>query len=179
MLKVWKKSWEPFGSCLLNSTANPAHFHPSWAGLVVLFSRQLPNSSHDFFQIFSRYSYDYFMKNPQTTITLPFLTQYISAVGDVESVLQQKRRLLFLSLFASSNFKMRLQLFFYHSNWLFAFWETLTNFLFTKGQIISEGNLFVLNFRQRNIFISKLTPKISEWSWSIYLKEQCSMTSQF
>ena len=22
-----KKSWEPFGSCLLNSTANPAHFH--------------------------------------------------------------------------------------------------------------------------------------------------------
>ena len=25
MLKVWKKSWEPFGSCLLNSTANPAN----------------------------------------------------------------------------------------------------------------------------------------------------------
>ena len=53
MLKVWKKSWEPFGSCLLNSTANPAHFHPSLAGLAVLFSRQLPNGSHDFFQTFS------------------------------------------------------------------------------------------------------------------------------
>ena len=53
MLTVWKKSWEPFGSCLLNSTANPAHFHPSLAGLAVPFSRQLPNGSHDFFQTFS------------------------------------------------------------------------------------------------------------------------------
>ena len=39
ILKIWKKSWEPFGSYLLNSTANPAHFHPNWAGLAVLFSR--------------------------------------------------------------------------------------------------------------------------------------------
>ena len=34
-----KKSWVPFGSYLLNSTANPAHFHSNWAELAVLFSR--------------------------------------------------------------------------------------------------------------------------------------------
>jgi hypothetical protein len=44
-----KKSWEPFGSYLLNSTANPAHFHPNWAGLAVLFRRQLLNDSQDIF----------------------------------------------------------------------------------------------------------------------------------
>ena len=49
---VWKYEkivgavWE-----LLNSTANPAHFHSDWAGLAVLFSRELPNSFHDFFHI--------------------------------------------------------------------------------------------------------------------------------
>ena len=53
MPKVWKKSWEPFGSCLLNSTANPAKLGWKWAGLAVLFSRHLPNGSHDFFQTFS------------------------------------------------------------------------------------------------------------------------------
>ena len=51
ILKIGKKSWEPFGSYLLNSTANPAHFHPNWAGLAVLFSRQLLNGSQDFFLI--------------------------------------------------------------------------------------------------------------------------------
>ena len=39
MLKIWKKSWVPFRSYLLNSTANPAHLHLNWAGLAVLFSR--------------------------------------------------------------------------------------------------------------------------------------------
>ena len=43
-----KKSWELFGSSLLNTTANPAQFRWKWAGLAVLFSRQLPNGSHDF-----------------------------------------------------------------------------------------------------------------------------------
>ena len=38
ILKIWKKLWMPFGSYLLNSTANPAHFHSNWAGLAVLFS---------------------------------------------------------------------------------------------------------------------------------------------
>ena len=46
-----KKSWEPFGSCLLNSTVNPANFHPNWLGLAVLFSRQLLNGSQDCFLI--------------------------------------------------------------------------------------------------------------------------------
>jgi hypothetical protein len=35
-IKEKLKSWEPFRSCLLNSTANPAHFHQNWAGLAVL-----------------------------------------------------------------------------------------------------------------------------------------------
>ena len=39
ILKIWKKSWVPFGSYLLNSTANPAHFHSNWAESAVLFSR--------------------------------------------------------------------------------------------------------------------------------------------
>ena len=34
-----KQSWKPFGSYLLNSTANLAHFYSNWAGLAVLFSR--------------------------------------------------------------------------------------------------------------------------------------------
>ena len=34
-----KKMWELFGSYLLNSTANPAHFHSNWAGSALLFSR--------------------------------------------------------------------------------------------------------------------------------------------
>ena len=85
MLKVWKKSWEPFGSCLLNSTANPARLGWKWAGLAVLFSRQLPNGSHDFFQTFSTYFFDGFSKIPQTTIALPFLTHNNSAIGGVNS----------------------------------------------------------------------------------------------
>ena len=64
-------------------TANPAHFNPSLAGLAVLFSRQLPNSSLDFFQTFSIIFLDYFIKNPQTTIALPFLTHDISATGNM------------------------------------------------------------------------------------------------
>ncbi len=34
-----KKSWVPFRSYMLNSTANPAHLHSNWAGLAELFSR--------------------------------------------------------------------------------------------------------------------------------------------
>ena len=44
-----KKCWEPHRICLLNSTANPAHFHQNWAELAVLFSRQILNGSQDFF----------------------------------------------------------------------------------------------------------------------------------
>ena len=79
-----KKLWEPFGSFLLNSsTANPAHFHLNWAGLAMLFSRQLPNGSHDFFHIFSMFFFNYLVKNPQTTLALTFLTNNISDIGMV------------------------------------------------------------------------------------------------
>ena len=80
-----KKLWELFESCLLDSTANPAKLGWKWAGLAVLFSRRLPNRSHDFFQTFSICFFDYFIKNPQTTIALPFLTHNISAIGGVPS----------------------------------------------------------------------------------------------
>ena len=92
MLKVWKKLWEPFRSCLLNSTANPAKLRWKWAGLASIFSWQLPNGSHDFFQTFSIYFLNYFIKNPQTTIALPFLSHNISTTGDV------KHALVFLAL---------------------------------------------------------------------------------
>ena len=75
--------WEPFGSCLLNSTANSAKLGWKWAGLAVLFSRQLPNGSHNFFQTFSIFLKDYFIRNPQTTIALAFLTHNILAIGGV------------------------------------------------------------------------------------------------
>ena len=45
----------PFGSYLLDSTANSAQFEWKWAGLAVLFSRYLPNGTHDFFQFFRIY----------------------------------------------------------------------------------------------------------------------------
>ena len=83
MLKVWKKSWEPFGSCLLNSTANSAKLGWKWAGLAMLFISLLPNGTHDFFQIFRMYFLNCFIKNPQTTIALTFLTHIISAIGGV------------------------------------------------------------------------------------------------
>ena len=36
-----KNLWEPFVICLLNSTANSAHFYPSWAEMAVLIKGQL------------------------------------------------------------------------------------------------------------------------------------------
>ena len=83
MLKFLKKLWKQFGSCLLNSTANPAKLVWKWAGLAALFIRQLPNGSHDFFQTFSTSFFNHFIKNPQTTIALPFLTHNISATDSV------------------------------------------------------------------------------------------------
>ena len=75
-----KKLWEPFGSYLLNSTANPAHFHPNWARLAVLFSRQLPNGSHDFSHIFRIFFLKDFIKNLQTRNARAFLPLNISTV---------------------------------------------------------------------------------------------------
>ena len=45
-----------FNSYLMNGlilerekVVNPAHFYPNWAGLAVLFSKQIPISSKDFY----------------------------------------------------------------------------------------------------------------------------------
>ena len=56
---------------------------PILAGLAVLFSRQLPNGTHNFQHNFLYH----LIKNPQTTIALTFLTHNISGVGGVTSEL--------------------------------------------------------------------------------------------
>ena len=76
----------PFGSYLLNSTADSAQFEWKWAGLAVLFSRYLPNGTHDFFQNFRICFIKDFIKNPQTTIALTLLTHIISVIDGVYSV---------------------------------------------------------------------------------------------
>ena len=58
-IKEKKISWEPFRICLLNSTAN---FHPNWAGLAVLISRQLLKGSQDFFFHFNIFIFIYFFR---------------------------------------------------------------------------------------------------------------------
>ena len=63
--------------------ANQVHFYPNWAGLAVLFSRQLPNGSHDFNHIFSIIFPSNLRINPQTTNALTFLTHIILAIGGV------------------------------------------------------------------------------------------------
>ena len=79
ILKIWKKSWELFGSYLLNSTAYPAHFHPNWAGLALLFNRQLLNGSQDFF--FSLYYFNFYAR--------AFLTLTILSIGTVNQIIFQ------------------------------------------------------------------------------------------
>ena len=74
----------PFGSYLLDSTADSAQFEWKRAGLAVLFSRYLPNGTHDFFQNVRIYFFKDFIKNPQTTIALTFLTHIISGIDGVE-----------------------------------------------------------------------------------------------
>ena len=73
----------PFGSYLLDSTADSAQFEWKWAGLAVLFSRYLPNGTHDFFQNFRICFIKDFIKNPQTTIALTLLTHIISVIDGV------------------------------------------------------------------------------------------------
>ena len=84
ILKRKKKSWEPFRSCLLKSTANQAQFEWKWTGLAVLFSRQLLNGSQDFFFRFSTLIFIYFFKYKTIeTHARTFLPLNISAVGSV------------------------------------------------------------------------------------------------
>ena len=80
--------WEQFASYLLNSTANAAQFEWKWAGLAVLFSRQLLNGSQDFFFLFNILSLTYFLKYKTIeTHARAFLPLNISAVGSVEWII--------------------------------------------------------------------------------------------
>ena len=77
-------------SYLLNSTANPAHFHSNYDGLAVLFIQQVTSKQLPlFFHIFSIFKKLYFIKNPQTTNAHTFLTHSISAIGGVAILTQQ------------------------------------------------------------------------------------------
>ena len=80
ILKNTYISWVPFGSYLLNSTANPAHFHSNWAESAVLFT-------HDLFQTFRICFFKDFINNPQTTIALTFLTHIISDIDGVYGIM--------------------------------------------------------------------------------------------
>ena len=80
MLRVWKKSWEPFRSCLSNSTANPAHFHPNWVGLTVLFK-----GSQDFFRFNILIFIDLLEYKTIETHARYILPLNISAVGSLYS----------------------------------------------------------------------------------------------
>ena len=80
ILKRTKKSWEPFRSCLINSTTNPAQLGWKWAGLAVqVTSKWLPR----FFSYFQNIFLNDFIKNPQTRNARTFLPLNISAVGSV------------------------------------------------------------------------------------------------
>ena len=79
-----KKVLEPFGSCLLNSTASPAHFHPNWAGLPLLFSKQIPNGSHDFSYIFTIFFFSFFRYQTIEAHALGFLTHISLAIVGVD-----------------------------------------------------------------------------------------------
>ena len=84
--KTKQKSWELFRSSLLNSTANPANFHPNWAGLTVLFSRQLLNGSQVFFFILIFSFYLFFKYKTIETLSRAFLPPSISALGSLHSL---------------------------------------------------------------------------------------------
>ena len=67
--------------CLLNSTAIPAQFGWTLAGLAVPFSRQILNGSHAFF-LFNILIFIYFLKYEIIeTQARDFLTLIISAIG--------------------------------------------------------------------------------------------------
>ena len=77
-----KKSWEAFRICLLNITANTAQFWRKWAGLAVLFSRQLLNGSQDFFFLLNILILIYFLKYETIeTHAHAFLTLNILSIG--------------------------------------------------------------------------------------------------
>ena len=83
ILKIKKKSWEPFGSYLLNSKANPAHLSGNGLDWLCYLAGNSKTAATIFF-IFSGYFFlNDFIKNPQTRNARAFLPLNISAVGSV------------------------------------------------------------------------------------------------
>ena len=73
---------------ILRSTANPAQFWWKWAGLAVLFSRQILNGSQDFF-LFNILIFIYFFEYETIeTHARAFLTLNILFIGTVNTALQ-------------------------------------------------------------------------------------------
>ena len=81
---IFKKINENENIKILERKKNPANFHSNWAGLAVLFSRQLLNGSQDFFH-FNIFIFIYFFKYKTIeTHARAFLSLNISAVGSVK-----------------------------------------------------------------------------------------------
>ena len=78
--------------------ANPANFHPNWAGLAVLFSRQLLKGSQDFFCFNILISIYFFKYETSETHARAFLPLNISAIGTVEefSVKNSEFQIIFI-----------------------------------------------------------------------------------
>ena len=75
-------------------SAKNAHFHPNWAGLAVLFSRQILNGSQDFFHIFSIFFIYCFKYETIETHARAFLALIISALGSVNDILKLEKNIL-------------------------------------------------------------------------------------
>ena len=61
----------------------PAHFHPNGTGLTLLFSRQLPNGSHDFFSYFQHKFSNLLIKYPQMPL---YLCHIFFSIGGVSMI---------------------------------------------------------------------------------------------
>jgi hypothetical protein len=78
---IKEKSWEPFISCLLNSTANQAHLQQNWAGWAEIFSTQILNGSNDFNFIYC-FKYETIETHASAFVTLNILS--IGTVPDYQ-----------------------------------------------------------------------------------------------
>ena len=76
-----KKLWEPFGSCLLNSTANPAQFGGNWLNWLCYLAGKSSTAPRIFFSLFYN-SFIYFFKYETIeTHACAFLALIILGVG--------------------------------------------------------------------------------------------------
>ena len=95
------KSWEPFGSYQLNSTANPAHLPQNLAKLAksaVLFSRQLQTAPRILiFSIAMGADHSFYVKSIETHARA-FLTLIILFIGTVNRQYYQLHLLCFYKI---------------------------------------------------------------------------------